>query len=427
MGFDILDTSPTREPDPPETPKDAYKAVVNGVLNHGCKTVTALGLDEQPKGKTGIHRTAVKEAGYHPGQDHRFIPGRSTPIDYCSESFIDIGLIGEEEIIEAQHPQMEGGTAYRLSSFGRDMQPVFAYAINQVAEAEELEDFSTILGRTESHAEERSPLRRSKILYSINEGAVDTSEVAEEQNISLDSVSGILARLDENDVLERVYPTQDGGGFYRLCPNHSSEDISRNGNYAPQAHQIVEALEGEDTINLEQAAEITGVYPTASNALTRLEERGVIERVPNFDLTQKGEEAVEILNGVANAVSSYMSQDTDDLEGALAVMPGYIMDTWEQYQEETERFRNSYNRAIWNSSRLNSPKVNRIEPEKARERVGRVVEDLDSPTVEEVKEEWDERFPETRSSKAIGKYLRDCENTQPLESSVNGEQEWEKS
>lgn len=419
MGFDIYETETELEPEMPETAEEAYTSLVNGVMNHGAKTVTALALDEEPDGKTGIYEAAVEEAGHNPDASHRFIPGRNTVKDYLTESLIDIGLVGKETITDAQHPNMEGGTAYRISEFGRHMQPVLAYGIKATSEAEHLEELEEALGPTYSSGDGRSPLRRSKILHSIREGAQTNMEIAETHGMQRGQITNLTDRLDEEGIIDRTKIHTEGGTYFERNSEVPIEEAETVAQYTHVTDDIVEILERDEVTNSEQIREELDATSSIRTVLKGLKDQDIVDQVPNLQITQKGEEALGILDDTATAVNQYMQSDAETLTEALEAMPDYISDTWEEYQEDTERFREEYNMDIWNTSRLNSSKVNSLEPEEAQHRVEQIVRDYDEPvSVDEVAEEWEETYEEKRTRKSIQSYLRkndNLANTKPEE------------
>lgn len=411
MGFDILETEVETEPDMPETAEEAYASLVNGVMNHGAKTVTALALDEEPKGKTGIYEAAVREAGHKPDASHRFIPSRSTIQDYLSESLVDIGFVGKETITEAQHPTMEGGTAYRISEFGKHMQPVLAYGIKATSEADHLEELEEALGPTYSSGDGRSPLRRSKILHSLREDAHTNIEIAEEHGMDRSQVTNLTSRLDEEGVIDRTKFYTEGGNYFKRNPDIPADEAETVEQYGELTEEIVEVLERDQVTNSEQLREELNATSSIRSVLRGLEEQGVVEELPNLQLTEKGEEALSILDDTAYAVNQYMQSDAETLTEALDAMPDYISDTWEEYQEDTEQFREEYNMDIWNTSRLNSSKVDALDPEEAHRRVEQIVRQYDEPiSSEQVAEEWEKQYDEKRTKKTIDSYLRKNDN-----------------
>lgn len=419
MGFDIFETETEIDPETPETAEEAYTALVNGVLNHGAKTVTALALDEEPKGKTGIYKAAVREAGHNPEADHKFIPSRSTVKDYLSESLIDIGLVGTETITDAQHPTMEGGTAYKISEFGKHMQPVLAYGIKAASEAEHLEELEEALGPTYSSGDGRSPLRRSKILHSIREDAETNKEIAETHGMKRGQITNLTQRLDEEGVIDRTKIHTEGGNYFERNPEIPAEEAEPVAQYTQLTEEIVDILERDEITNSEQIIDELDATTSVRPVLRGLEDQGVVDEVSNLQLTLKGEEALSILDDTANAVNQYIQSGAETLTEALEAMPDYISDTWEEYQEDKEKFREEYNMDVWNTSRLNSSKVNSLDPEEAHHRVEQIIRQYDEPlSVAEVAEEWEEKYSEKRTRKSIQSYLRkndELTNTKPEE------------
>ncbi len=411
MGWDIFETETDFEPERPESAEEAYAALVNGVMNHGAKTVTALSLGEEPKGKTGIYRQAVEEAGHNSDADHKFIPSRSTIEDYLKESLIDIGMVGSETITEAQHPTMEGGSAYRASEFGRHMQPILAYSIKATSEADHLEELEEALGPTYSSGEGRSPMRRSQILHSIRHGARNSNSIADEHGLEGSQVDNLTTRLDEEGVVDKINIYLEGGNFVELDEDASEDDVDTVSTYASKTEDIVEYLSGrEEPVNSSEIIEEFGTDSSTRQVIAGLKDQGVINEAPTLELTEKGEEALEILDNTATAVSQYMSSDAETLTEALEAMPDYVSDVWEEYQEDTERFREEYNMDIWNTSRLNSSKVNSLAPEEAQHRVEEIVGEYDEPvTIHEVADEWENQYEDRRTKKAIKKYMRDSD------------------
>lgn len=413
MGWDIFETETEFEPEEPESAEEAYAALVNGVINHGAKTVTALSLSEEPQGKTGVYKQAVEEAGHNPDASHNFIPGMNTIKDYLTESLIDIGVVGKETITDAQHPTMEGGTAYTASKFGKHMQPILTYTIKATSEAEHLEELEEALGPTYSSGEERSPMRRSQILHSLRHGARNNVEIADERGMERSQVDNLTTRLDEEGIIDETNIYLEGGYFLELDEEASVQDAETVSSYATQTEEIVEYLEGRDEpVN---SSEIIEEFDQASSStreiLAGLKHQGVINETPNLQLTEKGEEALEILDNTATAVSQYMQSDAETLTEALDAMPDYISDTWEEYQENTEQFREEYNMDVWNTSRRNSSKVDALDPEEAQHRVEKIVRQYDEPlSSEQVAEEWEKKYDEKRTKKTIDSYLRKNDN-----------------
>lgn len=411
MSWDILETETEFEPDAPESDEEAYAALVNGVINHGAKAVTALSLGEEPKGKSGIYQQAVEEAGHNPDANHRFIPSKNTIRDYLTESLIDIGLVGEETITDAQHPVMEGGTAYRASEFGRHIQPILAYSIKATSESEHLEELEEALGPTYSSGDGRSPMRRSQILHSIRHDAKNNRAIADEHGIESSQVNNLTSRLNEEGIVEKINIYLEGGNFLELDEETSVDDAVTVSTYASKTEGIVQYLEDrEEPVNSSELIEEFGKSSTRQ-VIAGLKDQGVINEVPTLELTEKGEEALEILDNTATAVSQYMKSDAETLTEALKAMPDYISDTWDEYQEDTERFREEYNMDVWNTSRQNSSKVNSLAPEEAQHRVEKILGQYNKPvTIHEVADRWEDEYEEKRTKKSLQKYMRENEN-----------------
>nr|EGQ39790.1 MAG: hypothetical protein J07AB56_05180 [Candidatus Nanosalinarum sp. J07AB56] len=413
MGRGITETETVLEPDKPDSAEEAYAAVANGAINLGTKKVTALSLDEQPKSKAGIYRKAVKEAGHTPKADNRFVPAKGTTVCYVEDSLTNIGLAAKETIKKAQDDRIEEGTAYSLTEFGQHIQPILAQTIKAVSEANELEELGEALGKTASSGEERSPMNRTRTLHSIRNGARNDTAIAEEHDIEPTQVTKVTRRLDNEGIIEKKATHSEGGRRIEFNEDASVDDTRPVSGYTNLTGRIAEYLSDQDSpvarSELVENGDL-GADSTTDAILTALNQQGIVNERPTIELTEKGEEAIGILDDVATAVTQYMNSDAETLREALDVMPDYVNDAWEEYQENPEEFK-EYTMEVWNASRRNSPHTDTVDSQEAQQRVEDILADHSEPVAtRDIADEWENRYPkEGRSVSSVRVYLKESD------------------
>lgn len=379
------------EPKCPSTPEEAYSSVVDSVVNLDTKTVTVLAMDERPRTKTWLYEAVADEAGT---KDF----GRNVPFGYCEDSLEPIGAVTKCEIIKAEDSKLEGATAYSLSKFGEDVQPLMSYFIKAVSESNELDSMWEVLGPTYSSGEGRAPTRISKILYEMRVQENPTvTQIMNKQDLS-DSVKGLTDRLAVNELIEKKKPaSHEGRSRYRVL--NKKDDVEPIATYPSLTEDVVELLEEGETIDYRGAAEELRSrhrkphQSSISEVLGGLEDQGILEREHLLSLTEKGEEALGILDTSADYIIHLF-------EGGE--MPRPVEDSWNFYQENTQEFRRKHISHVWLNCRLKSPHVDSISKEEGIQRVEKIVEDLEkketTATTANVWEEYKKQYKDrTRS------------------------------
>lgn len=419
-GWEVYETEPSRLPDSPETAEEAYKSLVNGVLNHGCKIVTALALTDQPQTHTEIYRAALREAGYSDTEKSGSsfnIPAETVPRGYCEQSFLEIGLTAEEQVVDAQHPNLEGTPAFRRTGFGHHIQPILTYTAKATSEADHLDELNSVLGSTNTAGETRAPENTSEILYQIRQGADTYMDIVSRSGFEADSpVLRNLHRLSRYNVVEWLQPNKEGGTLYEVEQEVDPDDINVEPGYGGATEEVVKELDAGTAVSVDDITSTHDIARTTGfTVLSELVDQEILSPVPNLKLTPKGEEAVSILNDVAGAINRYMQHEDDidqlSFDDALDRMPTYVESAWTEYTEEKHGFRRSYNQSLWDAARRASPAVETFSESERQQRAESIARSLqekigDPPTTEQVQKEWNRRFhSHPRSRTTISRYL----------------------
>ncbi len=413
MGNGIRETDLVAEPDPPRTVETAYSSVLNGVMNHGCKIVTALALDDQPASKSGIYRATVTEAGYVPGPEgvgdgeEPYLPSRPVPAGYCADSFLPMGIVAEERVTSAEDGRIEGAAAYRLTAFGQDIQPLLAYTAREVAESPHLTAPNDILGATNSTTGERAPTRSEKVLRAIDEGTATEEELIEEYDLPQEAARATTDRLAEGGAIAKRRPTRDGGRYYQVPDDIDYDSVETVYGRQSLTEAVMDVLEPGAEVNREKVAALIGSDQKEhiSTTLSGLADQGVLHPSPNYVMRETGQDFLTILDTVKEGITDYIEAAPSTREAALDVMPADVTDAWREYTSETRRFQEEYNRPLWNAAREASGHVGQLPREEAYNRVTRIVGELGEAATDTVHERWTELFLEPRKRRTIGIYL----------------------
>lgn len=394
----MINMADGKRPPYPERWEDAYQRILNGVSNNESKVVTVLSMDEIPYSYTELYdavRQTVNTDDF----------GKSTPFGYCEQSLEDIGAVATSEITTSAGRR--GVTGYRLTEFGKTLQPLMAYQLKAVTDAEHTASLYESLGSTSSSGKQRAPAARAAILDSIaSTDDATVLQVSDDTGHPLRYVDQATDRMAEETVIKKRKPGAYNEQSNYIVVDADPENYTAVRNMTALTDDVVTVLEeGHVTNSYELSEELDyDNIPEISRVLSGLTDQGLLEQYPLLELTPKGEESLHILRNIKS-----FSRSLYDKEAA----PPEIPSAWNLYNTDRTHFNNTYSSVAWNAYRRLSSRVHKTPKEEGIRRIEEIVKELectDTPTTtKNITEVYNNRYHEL-SRDTIGERLNQSDN-----------------
>lgn len=380
----------------PNNAEEAYSDLVSGVLNLETKVIAGLTLTESPKNSSQIYES-VKESV----RDDGF--SKSLPFAYVKDSLRDIGFA--ERVNRRELSNSDDLAGYKLTGYGEAVKPVLSYQLKYVADSNSLSSMNELLGSNRDSRHENWPLTTVRILESVDEQQFPTASSIAGEELSFPKVSAAAERLEERSFLERLKPFGSGDSYQYRVVDSDPKSFSTITGYSDATPATIEILEQDMVLDRYTISDELGYSDkTMSRVLGGLAKQGILEPVERFKLTGKADEALVFIKEVKDYIDYLYKDDMNP--------PESLIESWNQYDNDTEAFNSLYAAKCWQNCRRQSPYVNAVPKEESIERVEKVVdmimEDGGNPLTSTIHEKHRELFGE-RSKKSIRERLNQSE------------------
>lgn len=134
-----MDWKVVEKPEYPATEEEACSSYLNQIMEFETKAITLLAMDEEARTHTQLWEAVSEEA-----LTDEF--SKALPWNYCKRSFERAGAVTKCEITVTRNFRLAGNTAYALSEFGQDLQPLAAYQIKSIGGSEWIDSMYELLG-----------------------------------------------------------------------------------------------------------------------------------------------------------------------------------------------------------------------------------------------------------------------------------------